>query len=307
MSSVLYDFAIIGGDLRQNYMAAMLDKRGYRVIAYGLDVQELTLPGDVKTASSLAEAIAAARIVIGPIPLSKDRITISCKVKKEDLTIEFLKKELMKKSENARILFAGSIPNELQEYSRLHQISYYDFMQNEELTVYNTIATAEGAIAEALIRHPSNLHGGNCLVLGYGRCAKTLAHKLAGLSASVTVCVRNPAARAQIMACGYQTLTFKELGTNISKFEYIFNTVPSLVLERELLECMNRKAIIIDIASKPGGLDYKAAGELEISAHLCLGLPGKYSPSSSAEALVNVILSEENKREKSRDNQRDCE
>ena len=39
----------------------------------------------------------------------------------------------------------------------------------------NTIATAEGAIAQAILRSPENLRGSICLVIGYGKCGRTLA------------------------------------------------------------------------------------------------------------------------------------
>ena len=48
------------------------------------------------------------------------------------------------------------------------------------------------------------------------------------------------------------------------------------------LQKMQKDAVVLDIASKPGGTDFEAAKKLGISAKLALGLPGIYSTKSSA-------------------------
>lgn len=60
---------------------------------------------------------------------------------------------------------------------------------------------------------------------------------------------------------------------------------------KRLLKNVDLSALIIDIASSPGGVDYDAAQRLGISALHCLGLPGKYAPASSARHLKQFIES----------------
>ncbi len=60
-------------------------------------------------------------------------------------------------------------------------------------------------------------------------------------------------------------------------------------MTKERLEKVSQEVTIIDIASSPGGVDYSATKEVGINATLCLGLPGKYSPKTSGEILVNAI------------------
>jgi dipicolinate synthase subunit A len=59
---------------------------------------------------------------------------------------------------------------------------------------------------------------------------------------------------------------------------------------------MKPDVVIIDIASAPGGVDYPTAKELHVNCKLCLGLPGKFAPKSSAAFLVNHVLSNEGKK-----------
>lgn len=285
MKNFISDFAIIGGDLRQIYMANELIKREFSVIVYGLNPELLSEKCII--AQSLNHALSHAKNIIGPIPFTKDKKNIVAQENKLDLTIENLKTDLTE----FHTFFAGCIPNDVIDLCQEQNIAVYDFMKIEEIAIFNTIATTEGAIVEAITRHPSNLHKSKCLVLGYGKCAKTLTDKLMGLSADVTVCARSETARALAHSLGYDTITFHKLESCISDFEYVFNTVPSLVLGYEGLSNIKKESIIIDIASSPGGVDYEIAKKLGISAHLCLGLPGKYAPKASAEALVETLCS----------------
>ena len=85
---------------------------------------------------------------------------------------------------------------------------------------------------------------------------------------------------------GYQGLLLSQLKEKISQFDYIFNSIPEVILSHEILDELTPATTIIDIASYPGGLDYNYAEYRQINAHLCLGLPGKVSPQSCGEILV---------------------
>lgn len=165
-----------------------------------------------------------------------------------------------------------------------------DIMKQEEIAVYNTIATAEGAVAEAVMKSPRNLHGSRCLVLGYGKCARTLTALLKGMYCQVQVCARNPAQLAEAAILADKAFEFGELEAALPDYDFIFNTVPDMILNRRMIENMNSAVCIFDIASAPGGVEFEAAEELGISAWLLPGLPGKYAPASSAEAIVRYLV-----------------
>ena len=65
---------------------------------------------------------------------------------------------------------------------------------------------------------------------------------------------------------------------------------PALLLTEKLLEKIREDALIIDIASGRGGVDYKAAERLNITALRCPGLPGKYAGRTSAKCLTDYVL-----------------
>ena len=87
-----------------------------------------------------------------------------------------------------------------------------------------------------------------------------------------------------------EALSFRGLEKRIGDFDFLFNTVPHLVLTEPLLQNTKPDALLIDLASAPGGTDFPAAARLGRKAMLCQGLPGKYAPASSAGAIREAIF-----------------
>lgn len=285
MSCKNYDFAIIGGDLRQIYMAKELADRGCSVLAYGLDGAQLNDACPIS--ESLWEAVTSCKYIILPIPVSKDGKTILSCTKQADLNLE----ELCRSLNPSHKLYGGCFTKDLKYCCETKGIPFCDLMEEEEIVLYNTIATAEGAIAEAIQNSTINLHGSSCLIIGYGRCARTLADKLKFLCGHTDIAARSSHSLAAAYAASFGTVPFSELEERLSQYDYIFNTVPALVLTGTMLKKTKPEALIIDIASAPGGVDFSCAKAMERNARLCLGLPGKYAPKSSAGFLVSYLLS----------------
>jgi dipicolinate synthase subunit A len=91
---------------------------------------------------------------------------------------------------------------------------------------------------------------------------------------------------AQAEVFGHKKISFRELGEEIKTAKLIFNTVPAMGLDGDVLTLLGRDALIIDVASVPGGTDFKACEELGIKTIHALGIPKKYAP-ISAEKLIN--------------------
>jgi dipicolinate synthase subunit A len=229
MNHPYYDFAIVGGDMRQIYMTNELIARDFSVIVYGLKDPLLNL--NCYHAESLTEIINSCRIIITPIPISKDGFNIIALEPKLDLTIDNLCSLLTPKHR----LYGGCFTTALINKCEANHIFHYDFMENEEVILYNTIATAEGAMAEAIYNSTINLHGSSCLIIGYGKCARTLADKLKGLCNHIDIAARSPRALADAYAESFGTTQITKLKDKIHQYDYIFNTVPALILTKELL------------------------------------------------------------------------
>jgi dipicolinate synthase subunit A len=187
------------------------------------------------------------------------------------------------------MLFAGSITEEILKLAKENNVKIVDLMKQEELVILNTIATAEGAIEVALRETNINIHGSNVLILGFGRVGKTTAMKFSALSANVTCSARKEKDFAWIETLGFKSVNTNNLKENLNKYEIIINTIPTMILSKEELKYVNKDCLIIDLASKPGGVDFDEAKRLGINARLELALPGKVSPKTSAKYIKTAI------------------
>lgn len=271
--------------MRQIYMINELLSLHYSVVVYGL--LDPLLDDRCVIAPSLKDAVMSSNILILPIPIMKDGTRI---VSKSNIDINFL--EFRDYLTTDHKLYGGMFSKDFKEYLNVNCIYYHDFMEQEDVILYNSIATAEGTIAAAITSSPINLHDSSSLILGYGRCAVTLAHKLKLLSKSITISARNKDQLASAQTSLFNTLTLDELNDNINQFDFIFNTIPAMVLTKDLLIRTKPSVIIIDIASNPGGVDFTYAKEIGRHTNLYLGIPGKVAPKSSATYLINHLLNQ---------------
>ncbi len=281
MIILIKNVAIIGGDLRSVKLAGMLEKEGYIVNSYALEKEHEI----INRASSIKECIENADIVIGPVPLSSNGEYINTPFSESKITIEELLDNL-----EGKILIAGAIKQDVYDKIEGRDITIYDIIKREELAVLNAISTAEGAIQIAINETPKNLHGNNVLVLGFGRIGKVLSKMLDGIGAVVACEARKTTDLAWIKAYGYEPINLTQLKENIGRFDIIINTIPFVVLDRDMLKEVKKDTLIIDLASNPGGVDRNAIKELGIKFNWALSLPGKVSPITSAEFMKETLI-----------------
>ena len=120
---------------------------------------------------------------------------------------------------------------------------------------------------------PITLHGSNCLVLGFGRIGKLLSKALNGLGAITYVGARKFSDHAWIKGYCYNCIPLCDLDEKLSSYYVIFNTIPTTILDKEKLSKVSPDALIIDLASKPGGVDFETAAQLGLKVIWALSLP----------------------------------
>ena len=279
-------FSIIGGDLRTIKLAKMLANEGNKIYTYGLEkAEELKDNSNIIFTEKISKAIPKdVEVVIGPIPFTSNGININAPFGEKEISI----REMIHYLEG-KILIAGSISPEIYDMANDEYIEIIDIMKREELAVLNTISTAEGAIEIAISNTNKIVHGSEVLILGFGRIGKVLARKMAGLSAKVTCAARKDEDLAWIRAYGHKETNINALGENLSQYDIILNTVPHLVLNKERLQYVKKDALLIDLASNPGGIDKKEAKELNLKLVWALALPGKVAPVTTAEFIKDTI------------------
>lgn len=250
-----YHFLVLGKETRQHYLATMLRELGHEVM-----VAEDYLPGDHDA-------------ILLPVPQTADYL-----------------RKIEGKLQKGQIVYGCHFPEDSRKCCEERGIRFVDYMETEGVASRNAVATAEGAIAEALQAGCMSIQDSQVLVVGYGTCGAVLADKLMAWKANVTVVERKEAKREIARTYGCEAISFTELPEKIEKFDIIFNTVPALVVTEKSLERVKKEVVIIDIASRPGGVDFAYCRIENIFAKLCLGLPGKYAPKSAASILMEVII-----------------
>lgn len=284
MKPFCYDYAVIGGDLRQLYLVKELAAQNCKVCHFALcqPTQSFCLPENMADAcDSFEDALENSECILCPMPLSKDGISLNQTAQEETISIN----QMLMRLKKGQIFFAGGISRNFRLTAQKKGVRVVDFMQDVTLAHFNSIATAEGVICEAIKNSSINLHNSRCAVLGYGKCGRTIAAYLKRMFCFVTVASSDETERAQAALFADHAMDLETFQGQIDTYDFIFNTIPAMVLTRESLSHVNSTAMILDIASFPGGVDFEAAKELSVPALSCLSLPGRYAPASSARAI----------------------
>lgn len=195
-------------------------------------------------------------------------------------------------SDEKTVCVTGKIPKEIETALTEKGAVFFHMMTDERCKCFNAIATAEGAIAHAIVMSPWNIEGSQVCILGFGTCGSVLAEKCKALGAKTTVVVRRSEAAELAAKKGYRVIMTEDLEKKAGEFVYLFNTVPAVLLTASILEKLKKEAVIIDIASNEGGVDYEAAASCQIKAVQILKIPGRFAAKSSAKKLYEILLAQ---------------
>ncbi len=280
-----YRYLVLGGDLRNIKLAQMLSDDGNRVYSFGQDrSDEILDDGRIEKCTSLKTAIDKAQIIIAPVPFSSNDEFINAPFAHDKIMIN----DLMKVNKG-KIFISGSIKDGLKKQLDEKYLEVIDIMKRDDLAILNTIATAEGTIEVAIKNTDKILQGSRVLILGFGRVGKIVANKFSKMSALVTCAARKVSDLAWIKAYGYNSLNINDMLYDLKEFDIIINTVPQTILKEKELKHVDSEALLIDLASSPGGIDGKTATNMGLNFIWALALPGRIAPSSSAKFIKDTV------------------
>ncbi len=270
--SKIQNFGIIGGDKRQLYCGRSMEEDGYRVAYCGFSKEE----GFPIHHDAVMTVLEQSDAVLLPLPCTRDGLTVNAPRSEQVVLLEEL------------FDIFGKIPVfcGMKKQLPFRAEMLYDYAEREEFAVENAVATAEGAIECAMHHYEGTLHHAACLVTGYGRIGRILSSMLRGLGSDVTVSARSLKDQAAIRSCGMKAISSEQL---TGHYDLIFNTVPSLILHAQALAKIAADALVIDLASAPGGVDFEAAERLSIPTVHALSLPGKVAPKTSGIIIKNAV------------------
>lgn len=283
---------VIGGDMRQLVMAQELAKEGFGVNMYGIG-KDVLAQQNLFYCNSLEESVKDCSAVILGVPYSADGRWINFSLENKTVNIKDLFNMLLP----GQIVLGGRLNEAVCSLADDYGIKMIDYFKNEELNVLNAIPTAEGALELAMRELDITIHSSKALVLGFGRIGKVLAQRLHALGAQVSVAARKNSDLAWIDTLNYTPCNIKDIKSSVKDTDVIFNTVPEKILAGDVLEQISPNTLIIDLASKPGGVDMPAAKEKDFRVIWALSLPGKVAPVSAGriikKTVLNILLKED--------------
>ncbi|MFR2445651.1 MAG: NAD(P)-dependent oxidoreductase [Thomasclavelia spiroformis] len=136
--------------------------------------------------------------------------------------------------------------------SKLKGFNYRYLYSDEDFVVENTHISDEAVIAYMIIDNSISLSNSNVLILGYGHCGRDLAAKLEKFNAKVSISNRSDHYHDEVVEKGYRYIRLDQLTLN--GYDFVINTIPSQIIDSNILKTKDVNCKIYDVASTPYGL-----------------------------------------------------
>ena len=277
--------AFIGGDARQLEVIRKFSELDASVLLIGFDNLQYSFNGITKTKLSADGLELMDGIILPPIG-TDDEGRVESIFSTDEL---ILTKEHIAALPKYAKVYTGMAKPYLKKICAQHAINLIELFDRDDVAIYNSIPTAEGAIMMAIQNTDITIHGSQCMVLGLGRTGFTLARTLQGLGAHVKVGVRGPEQYARAWEMRMEPFYTTDLCDQVAKIDLLFNTIPSMIVTAQIIANIPNRALIIDLASKPGGTDFRFAEKRGVKAMLAPGLPGIVAPKSAGLIIANTL------------------
>lgn len=276
-------FWVLGGDMRQAHLAQLLAADGHRVFTYALEHGAHAAPDAVSVRS--LRALSEAGCVILPLPVCAEDGSLSSPLSDDTHPLC----DILDHLSPEQVICGGRLDGGTRDLFVRRGLIIHDYFAREELVVANAVPTAEGAVQIAMEELPVTIHGLQVLIIGCGRVGKITAHRFSALGAHVTVAARRYEQLAWASALGFSTLLTQQLKDDPDRYGLIVNTVPATILDRDTLSGIRDDCLIIDLASKPGGVDMDTAAQLGRRVIWALSLPGKVAPVTAGSYIRDTV------------------
>lgn len=118
---------VVGGDMRQYYLAMELWKKGFKIMCYGMN--ELEEKDFVKTPKTLELGMIDNDVILLPLPVLQDNLQVKSKEKSIFL------KEVEAHIRKGQILFGGKVPESLKSVCKEKEAQCIDYMEIEQVAL----------------------------------------------------------------------------------------------------------------------------------------------------------------------------
>lgn len=278
--------AILGGDARQLEVIKKLTEQDAKLSLVGFEQLDLAFSGAVKEKIDEMDFSEIDAIIL-PVPGTNLEGKLETIFSNETVV---LTSDILAKTSPHCIIYSGITNSYLDSIVKKANRKLVQLFQRDDVAIYNSIPTVEGTIMMAIQHTDFTIHGSNVAVLGLGRTGMSVARAFHALGAKVRVGARKSEHIARITEMGLEPFHLNSLREVVKDIDLCINTIPIQIVTAHVIAGMPAHTLIIDLASKPGGTDFRYAEKRGIKALLAPGLPGIVAPKTAGRILANVLI-----------------
>lgn len=246
--------AFVGGDAREVEIVRAALLAGMVVTTYGL--ARGRRPVAATAADTVIGAVAGARFVVAPIPGLSQAGEVYAPSAPAPLRLI----DVVSAMANDSALILGTADAISRRVARERGVRVIEYEGDDELMFQRAPAVAEGALALLIGATDFTLHRSRAALVGFGRIGETLAQRLLALGVRLTVVCRSPVQRARAQALGAEAEPLEALARLAPDLDLIVNTVPAPLVTASVIAGLPERAVLLDLAAPPGGIDPVAGG-----------------------------------------------
>jgi dipicolinate synthase subunit A len=276
---------VVGGDERQLEVIDRLHELDAIVKAVGFELEQERTTHIHKTLLTVDEC-ASVDVLVLPVTGMSETGEVESKYGR--FPIHFRPQHISALPQHAKI-YSGFASEYMRNMCTQAAIPYVEMLKRNDLAIFNSIPTAEGAVAMAIEHTNVTIHASKATVLGFGRVGMTLARLLKAMGAIVSTGVRFPEQFARAYEMGLDPFYTNDWYDRLKECDLLFNTIPSMIISAKVIAAMCPHTVIIDLATKPGGTDFRFAEKRQIKALQAPGLPGIVAPKTAGNMFASTL------------------
>ncbi|WP_078547031.1 dipicolinic acid synthetase subunit A [Litchfieldia alkalitelluris] len=277
--------AVIGGDARQLEVVRKLIELDAKLTLIGFEQLDHGFMGASKEQIDEVDFSTVDAMIL-PVPGTNAEGQVETIFSNEKV---ILTEEILAETPEHCTIFSGISNDYLDQLVKSTNKRLVKLFERDDVAIYNSVPTVEGTIMMVIQHTDITIHDSNVVVLGLGRVGMSVARTFSALGAHVKVGARKSEHIARIKEMGLTPFHLSDLDKEVCDIDVCINTIPHLIVTASVISKMPPHTLIVDLASKPGGTDFRYAEKRGIKALLAPGLPGIVAPKTAGQIVANVM------------------
>ncbi|MFD2443572.1 dipicolinic acid synthetase subunit A [Bacillus sp. CGMCC 1.16607] len=277
--------AVIGGDARQLEIIRKLTELDAKLSLVGFEQLDHAFTGAIKEKMNEVDFKEMDAIIL-PVPGTDLDGHVETIFSNEKV---MLTEDILSKTPANCTIYTGISNSYLSGITSKTKRTLIKLFERDDVAIYNSIPTVEGTIMMAIQHTDFTIHSSKVTVLGLGRVGMSVARTFHALGAHIKVGARKSEHLARITEMALEPFHLDNLESEVRDVDILINTIPHMIVNAKVISKMPSHTLIIDLASKPGGTDFRYAEKRGIKALLAPGLPGIVAPKTAGQILANVL------------------